>query len=248
MLQFQRQGKLDEAVQVAMQILQTSSRGGQAPTARATVDSDAARTAAIGVLARSGRLSQLIQRAQSELEKTPNSVAIHQRLADYYTAARDNDKAAAEQAKISELRPDDTALRLQVALKLARSGKIEPALEQYEAAIKKDPAIAARSLAQFETTLLQAGRADALVSLLEQDRFAPGRQRPDGRPADPEPARNAGSGRTDPVALSQDLGCFSRASVFTSSSMFIAMMSGRCRTCTNEFATRFFRNAPPAPD
>ena len=66
-----------------------------------------AASAAIGVLARSGRLPQLIERANEQLKKTPNAIQLHQALADYYKAAGQRDKARAELAKIVALRPDD---------------------------------------------------------------------------------------------------------------------------------------------
>ena len=65
----------------------------------ASIESDAGRSAAIRVLAGSGRLKQLIDRAREQLKKTPNSVALHQTLADYYTAARQTDLAVAELAR-----------------------------------------------------------------------------------------------------------------------------------------------------
>ena len=69
MLQYQRQGKSDEAAQVAMQVLRSSARAGQLLTARVAADSEAARTAAMGVLASSGGITQLIKRAEDELKK-----------------------------------------------------------------------------------------------------------------------------------------------------------------------------------
>ena len=59
MLQYQRQGQLDVAVQVAMQILRsTSACAREMPsTLRATGAVDANRSAAINMLARSGRLA-----------------------------------------------------------------------------------------------------------------------------------------------------------------------------------------------
>ena len=89
MTQYQRQEKTDQAVQVAMQILRTTTASqASVPVVRAVDDPTYVRTAATNVLARSGRLSQLIDRANEELKKTPNAVQIHQTLADYYTAAR----------------------------------------------------------------------------------------------------------------------------------------------------------------
>ena len=97
MTQFQRQRKLEAAAQIAMQILRASrtSQGGSA-RAVAQLETDASRTAAMRVLATSGRLPQLIERTRRQLEKTPSSVAIHLALADYYTAANQTDQAALE--------------------------------------------------------------------------------------------------------------------------------------------------------
>ena len=161
MLQYQRQDKLDEAVQVAMQILRstTASRAGRD---RAEIviadDPDAARTAAITVLARSGRLPQLIERANEELKKTPNSVQIHQALADYYTAARQRDKARAELAKIVELRPDDVNLRLRVANQLVQDGQADRGHRPLQGRLQERPRHwPAVRFAQLQNTLL-AGR------------------------------------------------------------------------------------------
>ena len=119
MSQYQRQGQLDVAVQVAMQILRSTNATRPANVNLRLVDSpDASRTAAISVLARSGKLPQLIERALEQLKKTPNSIGLHQTLADYYQASGQRDKARDELAKIVALRPDDTTLRLQVAQRL----------------------------------------------------------------------------------------------------------------------------------
>ena len=65
MVQYQRQGQLDVAVQIAMQILRStnSARPTLSASLRVTTSSDANRSAAINVLARSGRLPQLIERS-----------------------------------------------------------------------------------------------------------------------------------------------------------------------------------------
>ncbi len=105
MLQYQRQGKLDVAVQVAMQVLRSTTATRQTnPNVNYPDNPDASRTAAIGVLSRSGKLPQLIERAHEQLKKTPNSIQVHQTLADYFKASGQRDKARAELAKIIELR------------------------------------------------------------------------------------------------------------------------------------------------
>ncbi len=124
MLQYQNQGKLDTAVQVAMQILRsTTAMHRSNSNVYYADDHDPSRTAAIGVLARSGRLPQMIERTSEQLKKTPNSIQIHQTLADYYKASNQRDKARGELIKIVELRPDDYSLRYQVAVQLAQEGQ-----------------------------------------------------------------------------------------------------------------------------
>ncbi len=169
MLQYQRQGKLDTAVQVAMQILRstTATRQGN-PNVVYADDPDASRTAAIGVLARSGRLPQLIDRALEQLKKTPNSIQIHQTLADYYKAANQREKARAELAKIVELRPDDANLRYQIATQLTQDGQAAAALEHYKVILKKDPSLIGRYMSQVQRAFQQAGKGEELIAVLEQ--------------------------------------------------------------------------------
>ena len=83
------------------------------------------RTASTGgdaVLAASGRLPELIERTREQLKKTPNSVAMHHALADYYTAARQTDRAGTEWRKSWSCEPDDADLRLRLALQLVEGG------------------------------------------------------------------------------------------------------------------------------
>ena len=93
---------------------------------------------------------------------------VHQALADYYTAARDREKAQLELTKIAELRPEDAALRIRIADQLVRDGQAERAIEYYKAAFKKEPRLlASTSLIRIQTTLLEAGKAELLLELLE---------------------------------------------------------------------------------
>ena len=177
MLQYQRQDKLDQAVQVAMQILRSTTAAPNSSQVRTILtmadDPAAARSAATSVLARSGRLAQLIDRANEELKKTPNAVQIHQALADYYTAARQPAKARAELIKVAELRPDDVNLRLQVANQLAQEGQAEAAVAHYKVVFKKDPSQLDRvSLNPVTDAFRKAGKLDELLQLLaEGDAF-----------------------------------------------------------------------------
>ena len=168
MLQYQRQGKLDVAVQVATQILRSTTATRQSnPNVYYAEDPDASRTAAVGVLARSGRLPQLIDRASEQLKKTPNSIQIHQALADYYKASSQRDKAREELAKIVALRPDDTQLRYQIAQQLVQEGQAALALDHYKIILKRDPSLVGRNFYQVQSAFQQAKKTDELLSLLE---------------------------------------------------------------------------------
>ena len=140
MLQYQRQDKIDAAVQVALQILRsTTAMRTTNPNVYNPDSPDAARTSAIQVLARSGRLKELIERAEEQLKRTPNAVQLHQALADYYKAAGQRDKARAELIKVAELRPDDATLRFQVANQLVQEGQADAAARPLQGRAQEGP-------------------------------------------------------------------------------------------------------------
>ena len=168
MLQYQRQDKNDVAVQVALQILRsTSGVRVTNPNVYNPDDPDAARDAAIQVLARSGRIKSMIERVNEQLSRTPNAVQLHQALSDYYKADGQRDQARAELKKITELRPDDAALRLQIATQLVRDGQAVDAIPHYKAAVKKEPSLLARSFNAVENAFRQANKMDEMVALVE---------------------------------------------------------------------------------
>ena len=169
MLQYQTQGKLDVAVQVAMQILHSTTATRQTNSnIYYAEDPDASRTSAIAVLARSGRLPQLIDKAREQLKKTPNAIQLHQALADYYKAAGQRDQARAELARMIELRPEDTNLRLQVAQQLVQEGQAAAAVDHYKVILKKDPALVGRRFSEVQRVFQQARKMDELMGLLEE--------------------------------------------------------------------------------
>src|SRR5262249_34313662 len=93
MQQYQAQNKLDVAVQIAYQLLR------RAPTQQFNPNyyggnnqDDMARDQAVQVLARSGKLTGLIERTEAQLKNSPKSLQLAQTLADYYRAAGDRDK------------------------------------------------------------------------------------------------------------------------------------------------------------
>jgi tetratricopeptide (TPR) repeat protein len=165
MTQYQRQGKLEAAAQIAMQILR-ASRSSITAITRSVIDPEQARAAAMRVLATSGQLPKLIERTREQLKTTPGSVALHQMLADYYTAARQGDQAALEISRILELKPDDSELRLNLAVRLASSGDFARAISHYKAVFDKSPALAAESFFQMLLVFDRAGKTAGLVELM----------------------------------------------------------------------------------
>ena len=137
-----------------------------AAASRSALDPETARPAAMRVLAASGRLPQLIERGDEQLKKTPNSIALHQTLADYYTAARQTDRARTEMARLAELRPEDAELRLRLALQLVEGGDSSAGLRHYKAVFEKDPVLAANSIYEMTNLFERAGKAGELIDLL----------------------------------------------------------------------------------
>src|SRR5262249_35281071 len=130
------------------------------------LDTDSTRTVALRVLASSGRLPTLIESTRKQLEKAPNSVAIHHSLADYYTAARQQEQAGLEMARIVELRPDAVELRVRLSLQLAEGGDFARALTHYRAAFEKNASTAASSIYEAATLFQRGGKSAELIALL----------------------------------------------------------------------------------
>ena len=141
MLQYQRQDKIDVAVQVALQILRSHDRPRHDQPQRLQPRRPRRRPRGghpgPGPLRPARGSSSSGPRSSSR--RTPNAVQLHQALADYYKAAGQRDKARAELIKVAELRPDDATLRFQVANQLVQEGQAAAAVEHYKAALKKDP-------------------------------------------------------------------------------------------------------------
>jgi tetratricopeptide (TPR) repeat protein len=168
MLQYQRQSKTDVAVQVALQILRSSNAVRNSnPYVYNPNDPDAARNSAVQVLARSGRLKEMITRVQEQLRRAPNAIQLHQALADYYKADGQRDKAREETEKIAALRPDDAGLRYQIATQLMQEGQAAQALPHYKAALQKEPALYSRNYWQVENAFRQANKIGELLQIFE---------------------------------------------------------------------------------
>jgi tetratricopeptide (TPR) repeat protein len=176
MTQYQSQNQTDLAVQIARQILRkalsTPSSGMGGPMYRGGNEVDNARSQAIGVLARSGQLKEMIERAEAQLKASPKSLQIYQVLSSYYQAAGDKDKLKGALKKMAELKPDDGRLRFQVAQQLEQTGERDAAIKEYLAAIKLEPSMFAMYFWQIENLFMQANKMDELGKVLDEINLA----------------------------------------------------------------------------
>ncbi|MEE8450364.1 MAG: DUF1583 domain-containing protein, partial [Thermoguttaceae bacterium] len=164
MIEYQRQDKLDLAVQVAHQILRrppTPAMPGRPPN-----DTDSMRRQAMQVLTTSGKLDDLIERTEAQLARSPNSVQLMRTLADFYRMGNKNDKAREIYEKLTQLSPKNANLCYQLARMLSQANQRDLALQQYEQALKLDPAASSRYLPQILREFQQAKELPKLATIL----------------------------------------------------------------------------------
>ncbi len=165
MKQYQQQNKMDVAVQVAHQIL----RRAPARTFNPYQDeNDTAHREAIQVLARSGKLQELIARVEAQLKTSPNAVQLLQTLADYHKAANEPAKVRAVMNQIVALRANDAQLRYKIGMDLVQAGEQAAAIEHFKVAIAKEPSLFGYRYWEIENAFQQAGKAEELSKILEE--------------------------------------------------------------------------------
>jgi tetratricopeptide (TPR) repeat protein len=167
MNQYQSQNQIDLAVQIARQILR------KGPSMQAQFrgnynENDGARSQAINVLARSGQLKEIIERAEAQLKASPNSVQIYQALSGYYQAAGDKKKLKDALLKMADLKPNDGKMRYQAAEQLQRMGERDAALEQYKLAIKLEPGVFSNNYWGIQQLFTQANKFEELIQVLDE--------------------------------------------------------------------------------
>src|SRR5256886_1015164 len=167
--QYQSQGRMDVAVQVAHQILRRS-RTQQASQQLAGVYSQDSqyRTSALQCLTQAGKLKELISAVESQLERSPNSTQLVETLAEYYQAAGDSQKLLDLQAKIVAQHPEDAETRYRYARELENRGKHTEACDQYLVALKKQPRLMGNQYWEVTQAFQQAKRELDLVKLLSE--------------------------------------------------------------------------------
>jgi tetratricopeptide (TPR) repeat protein len=167
MNQYQSQNQTDLAVQIARQILRkgpamnVNPRGGYD-------ENDGARNQAIGVLARSGQLKEMIERAEAQLKTSPKSIPMHQALVGYYQAAGEKEKLKGILKAMADLKPEDGKLRFQVAQQLMQSNEREAALEEYKKALKLDPSSFGNRYWEIQNLFAQLNKYEELAQLMDE--------------------------------------------------------------------------------
>jgi tetratricopeptide (TPR) repeat protein len=167
MAQYQAQGQMDVAAQVAHQILRRSRTAPASQTAMgfSTADSQA-RQSALRCLAQAGKLKELIANLEQQVERTPQASQLYETLSEYYQAAGDNEKLLAMQAKIVALRPDDAELRYRYGQELSRRGKMSEACDEYLVVVRWAPQLLRNRYWEVQQAFQRARREADLVRVL----------------------------------------------------------------------------------
>ena len=168
MIQYQSQNQTEKAVQIARQILRKGPSYNPMMRRGMRDDNDSARSQAIGVLARSGNLKEMTERAEAQLAVSPKSVQLHQALAGYYQATGDKAKLKTTLLKIAELKPSDGRLRYTIAQQLEQAGERNASLDQYLAALKLEPSVFSDNYWNIQNQFAQANRFEELAKAFDE--------------------------------------------------------------------------------
>src|SRR5262245_25151461 len=169
MTQYQSQGRMEVAVQVAHQILRRSRTQQVSQQLMGVYSQDTQyRTSALQCLSQAGKLKELITGIESQLERSPTSTQLFETLAEYYQAAGDSQKLLDLQAKVIALRPDEPELRFRYAHALQNRGKNTEACDHYVIALKKQPRLMGNDYWEVFNAFQQAKREMDLVKLLNE--------------------------------------------------------------------------------
>ncbi|NOX57192.1 MAG: tetratricopeptide repeat protein, partial [Planctomycetes bacterium] len=166
--QYMGQGQSEVAVQIAHEILRRARPQLSHSYWYSQSDVDTARRLALTVLAQSGQLKELIRRAEQQIERSPRSVLLHERLAEYYEAAGQKDRAIEMLKKTAALRPEDAELQYRIAGRLRNAGRLNEAIDSYLAAFRHNPALFARDYYRMTRLFRQANRMDDLLEFLQE--------------------------------------------------------------------------------
>lgn len=142
-------GQTEQAVQVATSILQKTQapnsnnpRSPQRQVNQGQVEETAlARQLAIQVLKDSGKLKEIIERVEQQLQNSPNSIQLHSILQEYYSVAGNKAQAKEMQYRLVELNHADPHPRYALGLALLQGPDSERGLSMLKSAIRQQPVL-----------------------------------------------------------------------------------------------------------
>ncbi|HUG71001.1 MAG TPA: tetratricopeptide repeat protein, partial [Pirellulaceae bacterium] len=172
---YQSQGQTELAQQLAHTILRRStpplsgmSGAGRNPFRYASNNSEAQmRTQSLRLLQQTGALKDLITRAESQIEKSPNSPRLYEQLIEYYEAMNEREKVGVLLARAVASRPDAVVLRYQLAKHLEATGKPAEACDQYLEILKEKPQWISEELYQVRRVFDRSNRSLDLIRAIE---------------------------------------------------------------------------------
>ncbi|WP_425618770.1 DUF1583 domain-containing protein [Anatilimnocola sp. NA78] len=171
----QANAKGDTAAQIAYQILRQSRKSAtvsRSPTMRGTTVDDQYRTAALRVLGSAGKLKQMIADVEQQLTRSPDATHLYDTLAEYYEAAGDQTRSLELMAKRVAMRQDDFVLRQQYANRLAQTGKLSEACDEFKIVLLKYPRALQDRSYDIASTFRRAKREPELMQVIQEMDFA----------------------------------------------------------------------------
>ena len=167
MRQYSGQNNPEMAINIARRILRKSVpyQNANSYSSRQGED-EAARSEAVQVLARSGKLDAMIERAQGQLASSPNSIQIRRNLMEYLLAADKKEEFVKQAKELTALHSDDAQLHYSIAQQLQQAGQPQAACDEYLAAIREDATVLRRSTYDLQQIFRIAKRQDQLVDVM----------------------------------------------------------------------------------
>ncbi|MBC7817429.1 MAG: tetratricopeptide repeat protein, partial [Planctomycetaceae bacterium] len=176
--------KVEEACQIAEQIVRRTSPantligsvqqatfgGGQ--QARVITTTSTARTKALALLGQQGRLGPLIEQAEQQFDRSPQSLKLFGQLAELYGAAGTPEKQTGLLVRLADSDAPDPQFRLTLARALVSAGKAELAVPHFLFAIERLPNATAQVLFEAEQILSELGHVDELAAIVLKSKLA----------------------------------------------------------------------------
>ena len=172
---YQGQGKTELAQQIANRIMQRtksplagSSTAMRNPSRYGRSSDSGSRTAALNVLQQTGALKKLVERAETQLERDPDSPRFYEQLIEFYEASNERKKASALLEKAIAAIPESLTFRYKLAKQYESSGETSKACDQYLYILKKKPRWLSDDFYQIQNAFQRAKRNGDLVKAINE--------------------------------------------------------------------------------